>query len=389
MKVLMIAPTPFFSDRGCHVRIYEEAKGIERLGHKVIICTYHLGRDIGGLKIERIKRIPWYKRIEAGPSIHKFYLDLLLLLKVLWVGRRFKPDLIHAHLHEGALLGLLAKAYLKVPIIFDYQGSLVAESIEHNFIKGGGILSKILSIIETKIERASSFIMISSMAGLKILKQKNLSNIHLIEDAADTLAFLQKQGDDLELVDRLGLPQGKKVIVYLGYLHPYEGIDFLFMSFKELIQRRSDIHFLIMGYPNVKEYKELASRLKISSFVTFTGRIPYEESPRYLRLGDVAVSGKMSQSEGNQKLCNYLSCGIPCVCFDTPVNRYILGEAGFYAPPGDVRTFAEKIIELIASEEKRFHIGKIARKRAEEKFSWEKRVEEIVKIYKSVVKEKG
>ena len=43
----MIAPTPYFSDRGCHVRIYEEAKALKARSHEVVIVTYHLGRDVG------------------------------------------------------------------------------------------------------------------------------------------------------------------------------------------------------------------------------------------------------------------------------------------------------------------------------------------------------
>ena len=37
LRVLMIAPTSFFSDYGCHVRIYEEAKILQKLGHRVTV----------------------------------------------------------------------------------------------------------------------------------------------------------------------------------------------------------------------------------------------------------------------------------------------------------------------------------------------------------------
>lgn len=53
LKVLMIAPTSFFADYGCHVRILEEAQYLRDAGHKVVICTYHLGRDPEGVMIHR------------------------------------------------------------------------------------------------------------------------------------------------------------------------------------------------------------------------------------------------------------------------------------------------------------------------------------------------
>src|SRR3989344_5882793 len=109
MRILMIVPTPFFADRGCHMRIFEEARALKKQGHEITICTYHNGRDIGGLDIRRIINIPWYKKLEAGPSYHMFYLDFLLLIKTLKIALSDKYDIIYAHLHEGALIGWVVK----------------------------------------------------------------------------------------------------------------------------------------------------------------------------------------------------------------------------------------------------------------------------------------
>ena len=55
-RVLMLAPTPFFSDRGCHVRIYEEAAELGRRGVEVKIVTYPLGLDPPGIDVARAAR---------------------------------------------------------------------------------------------------------------------------------------------------------------------------------------------------------------------------------------------------------------------------------------------------------------------------------------------
>ena len=47
----MVAPTSFFLDYGCHVRILEEARALQALGHKITILTYYLGRDLLDLEI--------------------------------------------------------------------------------------------------------------------------------------------------------------------------------------------------------------------------------------------------------------------------------------------------------------------------------------------------
>jgi hypothetical protein len=56
MKILAIAPTPFFADRGCHMRILGEIEALKRRGHEFLLLTYHLGRDIDGVATKRTKK---------------------------------------------------------------------------------------------------------------------------------------------------------------------------------------------------------------------------------------------------------------------------------------------------------------------------------------------
>lgn len=73
MRILMIAPTPFFADRGCHTQIYEEIKALQALGHVIVLCTYGLGQEMPQVKTVRSFVFPWYKKLSAGPSYTKFF----------------------------------------------------------------------------------------------------------------------------------------------------------------------------------------------------------------------------------------------------------------------------------------------------------------------------
>jgi hypothetical protein len=161
-RILMIAPTPFFADRGCHVRILGEAKALIALGNQLVLCTYHLGRDVDGVVTERSLTIPWYKKLSAGPSCHKFYLDLLLLWKALLVGCRFRPDIIHAHLHEGIVIGRIVSRLLGIPLVADLQGSLTGELLDHGFIPTARWFLRLMSWIEKKIDQMPCYLIASS-----------------------------------------------------------------------------------------------------------------------------------------------------------------------------------------------------------------------------------
>ncbi|MEW6232038.1 MAG: hypothetical protein AB1566_06970 [Chloroflexota bacterium] len=76
--VLKIAPTSFFSDCGCHVRILEEARILRKLRHQVAICTYNNGNDIDGLPIRRTLPLPFQKDVNIGSSRQKIAIDALV-----------------------------------------------------------------------------------------------------------------------------------------------------------------------------------------------------------------------------------------------------------------------------------------------------------------------
>ena len=77
-RILMIAPTSFFSDYGGHIRILEEARILRKSGQTVKIVTYYKGRDVDGLDIVRTPPTPWRADYEVGSSRHKFAFDVLL-----------------------------------------------------------------------------------------------------------------------------------------------------------------------------------------------------------------------------------------------------------------------------------------------------------------------
>ena len=235
-RVLMIAPTSFFSHRGCHVRIYEEAKFLQKRGYRIKIITYHLGENVAGFDIERIANNPWYKKSEAGPSWQKLYLDLLLLILAFSAMRRFRPGVVHCHLHEGALMGIFLRIFYRknVKFIFDSQGSLVDELLSFHFMKKGGFLYRLFYYVEKFIYHFSPSIVVSNGKNADFL----LNEMRLSPEKVRTIS----DGIDLKAVDpdsekvgilrkKYGLDSSKKVLVYLGYMSKVEGIERLLQTF--------------------------------------------------------------------------------------------------------------------------------------------------------------
>lgn len=386
-RILMIAPTPFFADRGCHTRIYEEIKALQQMGHKITLCTYPLGRNIEGIDIRRTIRIPWYHKLEAGPSWHKFYLDELLYRRVKKILSNERFDLIHAHLHEGAFIAGRLKKKFNLPIVADFQGGLTDEIRAHGFACHFSWIMKGFRWLEKKINKMPDLLIMSSRKAAEIFQHEfsiHPDKMQVITDGVDPEAFVMKPEERKEMRKALGILDHQLVVVFLGLLTPYQGIDSLIKIIPEVIQKNQNVHFLIMGFPNEDYYRKICKEKKIENHVTFTGKIPYNMARKYLSCGDVAVSSKTSKSEGNGKLMNYMAMGLPTVVFDTPVNREILGESGIYAEYPDIHSFQTKLIEILGDKVHRDLLQQSLRERATSQFSWKQRAYQITKLYQTL-----
>lgn len=387
LRILMIAPTSFFSDYGGHIRILEETKALQELGHKVAIVTYYKGSDLPGIDIRRTAPLPWHTDYEVGSSRHKIAFDVYLAVKAWQEFRRFRPHIIHGHMHEGALIGgVLARMY-GVPLVFDFQGSLTGEMVDHNFLDPNGRIYPWVYRLEKYIDHLPNAILTSSHQSMNLLKDKfDVPGhiLHPLPDCADPTRFDPHRFTEADKQARrqeLNIPPDRPIVAYLGLLTEYQGVPHLLDAAAQLIQQGENVHFLVMGYPNVPYYQALAAEKGLSGYITFTGKVEYRFAPDYLALGDIAVAPKMSSTEGSGKLLNYMALGQPVVAYDSPVHREYLAEFGVYAPLGDSSALAEGIKTLLYDEEKRICLGKQLRERALTVYSWQAAMKQVANLY--------
>jgi len=390
--VVKIAPTGFFADYGCHVRILEEARALQQQGYDVTVVTYPGGQDPPGLPVVRIPA--WLHR--GGPRVgshwRKLMLDPALLATSL---TRLPPrpvDIVHAHLHEGVLIGWLLARMHGAGLVFDYQGSLTREMLDHQFIRPANPLIHVFSWLEKLANRLADRILTSSENARNTLIQESglpSDRVVAVTDGVDLTRFRPRQPDDtdqlLNLRHRLGIPPNRLLVGYLGLLAPYQGTDDLIRAAQLVLQANPGAHFLVMGFPNESAYRQAAAAAGLAGHMHFTGRVPYADAPEMLRVLDIAVAPKRSESEGNGKVLNYMAAGLPVVAYDGPVARELLGSAGLRVPVGSVEGLAHGLLRYLAHPDLRTRHGHTLRRRAERMYGWNHQIQHITRVYDSLV----
>lgn len=377
LKVLSIAPTSFFGDYGCHVRILEEARALKALGHEVTILTYYKGSDVPGFRIVRTAPTPWHRDYEVGSSRHKFAFDALLSIRLARVLARNRFDIIHAHLHEGALIGSIIARPWRIPVCFDYQGSLTSEMLDHGFLRNHTYALPFWKNVERLAERLPAHIFTSTRNAAEMLREQTTvrARVQPLPDGVNTDVFrpdlLSPAVRNLHRM-RYGIRDDDTVVVYLGLLAKHQGIDCLLQAAARLKAQGRRLKWLVMGYPGVGHWQLVAARYGVSDQVIFTGRIPYDNAPSMLALGDIALAPKLSLTEGSGKILNYMAMALPTVAFETTAQVELLGNLGVYAAVGNVEQLAAGVADLMDDPQRRVLLGQKLHSAAVLQFGWER-----------------
>lgn len=395
LKILVIAPTPFFQNRGCHLRIRGEALGLQKMGHRVLIATYKEGLDVPELSVFRNFRS--FGRFGEGTahSFKKIPNTFFLFFKSLSLALKEKPDVLYCHLHEGALIGwflkkivfLLSLFQVKPLLIFDGQGGLADEMSSSGMIKNSLIL-KLVGQIEKIIFKMPDLIFLSSRNFfLKITQGRNQNNIFFLPDSVSIfnreekdqnkqktkqakIEVLKRRKNDLSELKFKKLSnwiEKEKVIVcYTGSFNEAKGFPLLTENIIPNLKNNKKVKFLVGGGKTREKFSNCC----------FLKNLNENNLYDFLLLSDIAIDPKpKNTSEASGKILNYMAAALPVVCFKQPNNRFFLEDNGYLVEKED--EFWQTIEKLSLSKEERIENGQLNLKRVKENFTEEKIAREI------------
>jgi glycosyltransferase involved in cell wall biosynthesis len=315
MKILMIAPEPFFEPRGTPFSEYFRIKALSALGHTVDLVTYPFGvdKDIPGLKIIRCRKLPWIKSVRTGPSWAKLALDFFLLLKVIQRLWREDYDLIHTH-EEASILGVFCQKMTKIPHLYDMHSSLVQQMENFNFTRSK-IIVRFFKFSETiSLKNATAVIVICRSLFDYAAGITASAKLTLIENFMDDRPRGSNEEKFLRLKKEIN-PDGKKIIMYTGTLEAYQGIPLLLESLRLL---GDDFRLVLIGgkEDQVVKLRRQVQEMKLEKRVMLLGQKRSRDIPYYLQTASVLVSPRILGTNIPLKIYSYLASGVPVVATD-------------------------------------------------------------------------
>jgi glycosyltransferase involved in cell wall biosynthesis len=377
MRILMIAPEPFFEARGTPFSEYHRIRALADLGHTVDLVTYPFGRDVAlpGLKVHRSWRPPFVRRVKIGPSLAKVPLDLLLALKALHVGLKWRFDYVHSH-EEGGAIGLVLAWLLRVPHLYDMHSSLPEQLSNFKFSRSRLLVGAFRMLERRMVSRSASVIVICRHLEEVARSIAPAAHVVLIENAPGSGNTAAGAGVG-NVRAAAGVPAGAPMVLYTGTFEAYQGLDLLFAAMKPVLATRPDARLVMAGgHPDqVERATHEAAALGIGPATIFLGERPAEDIPAFLEASDVLVSPRSRGKNTPLKIYQYLRSGRPIVATNLLTHTQVLDPTVAELTEPTAEAFGAGILRVLGDRDHAAALSRAARTLAETRYTYEAYVE--------------
>jgi glycosyltransferase involved in cell wall biosynthesis len=384
VRILMLAPEPFFEPRGTPFSEYHRIKTLGELGHHVDLVTYPIGRNVElpNLRIFRSLCPPFVSKVRIGPSPTKLLLDGLMVFTILRRVIAERYDAIHSH-EEMGLLGVWLARWLGIPHLYDMHSSLPQQLSNFKYSQSGA-LRKLFTWAEGQMVHKSQVVIticqelqdtVTEMGvGERSLLIENVMGGDVEEPPSRTPA---------EVREFWGIAPTAPLALYTGTFEAYQGVDMLIDAAAIIAAKRPDARVLVVGGEpaQVETAKAKAAASRAAGVMIFTGQQPAKEIPGFVQAADLLVSPRIRGTNTPLKIYSYLRSGKPIVATNLLTHTQVLNDAVSKLVAPEAGPFAQAVLELIDQPEQRARLSAAARVLAQDKYSRESYVRRTAQAY--------
>ncbi|MEM7522392.1 MAG: glycosyltransferase family 4 protein [Pseudomonadota bacterium] len=366
LRILVLAPQPFFVQRGTPIAVRLLLETLAERGDAIDVVTFPGGEDIEipGCRFFKTPAVTGKGDIGPGFSLRKLILDAVLVPYVAWRLARARYDLIIA-VEESAFIAMALRPLFGVPYVFDVDSSIPEQMNDKKPLPKW--LYNTLSGIEGRAARKAA----GALTCCRALEE-------LIRGHAPALP-IQTLEDITMLAPDDGAPPppdcdfDEPVVMYVGNLEPYQGLGLLLDGFAKLDLAASPARLVVIGgsAAHIAEYQARAVALGVSAFTSFLGPRPVDDLGRYLRAADIVASPRTQGRNTPMKVYSYLDSGRPLIATRLPTHTQVLDDDISMLVHPDAEDIARGLSALFGDSALRDRIADAAGVRVRAEFSRE------------------
>lgn len=368
MKILLLAPHPFFQERGTPIAVDLLVKTLSARGDEIDIVTFHEGSTPdypGSVRVHRIPAPPLVRGLRPGFSLKKVVCDLFLWRKAAALASMGEYDVIHA-VEEAVFIALRIGKRRGIPVVYDMDSSMPQQMAAKQPLFRP-LLPLMTRLEGSAIRRSLAVVpMCDALAAQAVAA--GAKKVVVLRD----ISMLRREvsGEPGALRRELGI-RGTSFL-YLGNLEPYQGIDLLLEAFRIVAEMDSEAGLIVAGGNpgHVEHYRHRAAGLGLSGRTHFVGPWPLADMAGLFENADVLVSPRTAGENTPMKIYSYLASGKAVLATDLPTHTQVLDDTVSVLEAAEPASFARGMGRLVDPALRR-RLGDGGRVRADQLYSRE------------------
>jgi glycosyltransferase involved in cell wall biosynthesis len=365
LNVLLLAPQPFYRERGTPIAVRLLAETLCTIGHAVDLLVYHEGEEITfpGLRLLRAPAPPLVRDVPIGFSLKKLACDVALTASFLRLARPGRYDVVHA-VEEAIFPAVWLHRRHRAAVVCDMDSDMIDQLVGTSRLRG--LFRRPLEAIVRRTLGACDLVLgvCPSIAERAVTLCPTVP-VRVLEDIPLTEAPHAAVEDLRARFDIRGL-----LALYVGNLEPYQGIDLLLDAIAELGVEAPVTLVVIGGTPtDVARYAQKAAALGLAERVRFAGPRPVRELGGYLAQADILVSPRTLGENTPMKIYSYLASGRCILATDIGSHTQALDASCAVLVRPDPGRIAAGLRRIAEDPELRARLGRAGAELAARRFS--------------------
>ena len=378
MRLAVLGAFPFPYPQGSQIYAGQQATALAQNGADLCLMNYGRGAGDSTVPHQTIPKLLAPRRHHSGPHWGKPVADAALLFHYLRQHRKEPFDLALAHNAEAAMIGIIARRFIHVPVLYVAHTLMQKELSAYGPPSWSPACDRIGTTIDSALARNADGIIVLSPEAEQVLLPHARGPIRVIPPGLDPSAS-PSEAEQAHACKRHGL-EPSQFTLYSGNLDRYQNLELLRAASKQIADPS---HPIVVATHDARGTAVLAGTRSTATRIVQVDR--FEEMRALLWAAHTLVMTRQRAGGFPIKLLNYMEAGKPIVAFES-IGVGLQHDHSAWLLPSRAGSseLAHALLSLRRDSGRAARLGVAARRRLETHHAWQNLAEETLTLAREI-----